>query len=72
MGGNGFQAFSKAAEEMQAAQNEKWKSFHQMSKSKNENNQHDLSFSGVKSLDNQEGLDREVKCGAGVCYYCVL
>ncbi|XP_068511875.1 inactive serine/threonine-protein kinase TEX14 isoform X5 [Anas acuta] len=59
LGGNGFQAFSKAAEEMQAAQNEKWKSFHQMRKSKNENNQHDLSFSGVKSLDNQEGLDRE-------------
>ncbi|KAI6074414.1 Inactive serine/threonine-protein kinase TEX14 isoform X1 [Aix galericulata] len=59
LGGNGFQAFSKAAEEMQAAQNEKWKSFHQMSKSKNENNQHDLSLSGVKSLDNQEGLDRE-------------
>ncbi|EOB06983.1 Testis-expressed protein 14, partial [Anas platyrhynchos] len=42
--GNGFQAFSKAAGEMQAAQNEKWKSFHQMRKSKNENNQHDLSF----------------------------
>lgn len=70
--GNGFQAFSKAAGEMQAAQNEKWKSFHQMRKSKNENNQHDLSFSGVKSLDNQEGLDCEVKCGVGVCYYCVL
>nr|XP_047930081.1 inactive serine/threonine-protein kinase TEX14 isoform X3 [Anser cygnoides] len=59
LGGDGFLAISKAAEEMWAAQNEKWKSFHQMSKSKNENNQHDLSFSGVKSLDNQEGLDRE-------------
>ncbi|XP_040388322.1 inactive serine/threonine-protein kinase TEX14 isoform X2 [Cygnus olor] len=59
LGGDGFQAISKAAEETWAAQNEKWKSFHQMSKSKNENNQHDLSFSGVKSLDNREGLDHE-------------
>ncbi|XP_035199233.1 inactive serine/threonine-protein kinase TEX14 isoform X2 [Oxyura jamaicensis] len=59
LGGDGFQAIPKAAEEMRAAQNEKWKSFHRMSKSKNENNQRDLSFSGAKSLENQDGLDRE-------------
>ncbi|NXC42672.1 TEX14 kinase, partial [Penelope pileata] len=55
----GFQAISKVPEEMWAIQNEKWKCFHQMSRSKNENNQHDLSFSEMKSLDDQVDLDHE-------------
>ncbi|XP_009576451.1 PREDICTED: inactive serine/threonine-protein kinase TEX14, partial [Fulmarus glacialis] len=60
LSGNSFQAVSKTAKEMEAIQNEKWKCFHEMSKSKNENNRHDLSFSVVKSLDDQMSLDCEV------------
>ncbi|GAB0198197.1 inactive serine/threonine-protein kinase TEX14 [Grus japonensis] len=59
LGGDSFQAVSKAAKEMEAIQNEKWKCFHEMSKSKNENNHRDLSFSVVKSLDDQMSLDHE-------------
>ncbi|KGL91387.1 Inactive serine/threonine-protein kinase TEX14, partial [Charadrius vociferus] len=59
LGGDSFQAVSKAAKEMEATQNEKSKWFHEMSKS--ENNHHDLSFSVVKSLDDQMSLDHEVK-----------
>lgn len=58
----GFQAASKAAKEMEAIKNEKWKCFHEMRTSNNENNRHDLSFSVVKSLDDQVSLDHEVKC----------
>ncbi|OPJ78518.1 inactive serine/threonine-protein kinase TEX14 isoform D [Patagioenas fasciata monilis] len=54
-----FQADSKAAKEMEAIKNEKWKCFHEMRTSHNENNHHDLSFSVVKSLDDQVGLDHE-------------
>ncbi|KAK4812226.1 hypothetical protein QYF61_011248, partial [Mycteria americana] len=61
LGGDSLQAVSKTAKEMEAIQNEKWKCFDEMSKSKNENNHHDLSFSVVKSLDDQMSLDHEVK-----------
>ncbi|KAM6192264.1 inactive serine/threonine-protein kinase TEX14 isoform 7-T9 [Sarcoramphus papa] len=57
LGGDSFQAVSKTAKEMEAIQNEKC--FHEMSKSKNENNHHDLSFSVLKSLDDQVSLDHE-------------
>lgn len=56
-----FQAASKAAKEMEAIKNEKWKCFHEMRTSNNENNHHDLSVSVVKSLDDQVSLDHEVK-----------
>ncbi|XP_075374178.1 inactive serine/threonine-protein kinase TEX14 isoform X3 [Mycteria americana] len=59
LGGDSLQAVSKTAKEMEAIQNEKWKCFDEMSKSKNENNHHDLSFSVVKSLDDQMSLDHE-------------
>ncbi|KAM6118457.1 inactive serine/threonine-protein kinase TEX14 [Phoenicopterus ruber ruber] len=59
LGGDSFQAVSKTAKEMEAIQNEKWKCFHELSKSKNGNNHHDISFSVVKSLDDQMSLDRE-------------
>ncbi|NXF46449.1 TEX14 kinase, partial [Oceanites oceanicus] len=59
LGGNNFQAVSKTAKEMEAIQNEKRKCFHEMTKNKNENNHHDLSFSVVKSLDDQMSLDHE-------------
>ncbi|KAM6048337.1 inactive serine/threonine-protein kinase TEX14 isoform 2-T2 [Theristicus caerulescens] len=59
LGGGGFQAVSKTAREMEAIQKEKWKCLHEMSKSKNENNHHDLGFSVVKSLDDQMSLDHE-------------
>ncbi|XP_059685218.1 inactive serine/threonine-protein kinase TEX14 [Gavia stellata] len=58
-GGESFQAVSKTVKEMEAIQNEKWKCFHEMSKTKNENNCHDLSFGVVKSLDDQTSLDHE-------------
>ncbi|XP_048823111.1 inactive serine/threonine-protein kinase TEX14 isoform X6 [Lagopus muta] len=57
--GGGFQAASNVTEETWAIQNEKWKCFHQRSKSENENSQHDLSFSEVKSLDDQVDLEHE-------------
>ncbi|XP_031447411.1 inactive serine/threonine-protein kinase TEX14 isoform X4 [Phasianus colchicus] len=57
--GDGFQIVSNTTEETLAIQNEKWKRFHQRSKSENEDNQHDLSFSEVKSLDDQVDLDHE-------------
>ncbi|XP_010020784.1 PREDICTED: inactive serine/threonine-protein kinase TEX14, partial [Nestor notabilis] len=44
LGGGGFQAVSKTAKPMEVLQNEKWKCFHEMSNSKNENNCHDLTF----------------------------
>ncbi|NXF60290.1 TEX14 kinase, partial [Ciccaba nigrolineata] len=59
LGGESFQAFSKTAKEVEAIQNEKWECFHEMSKSKNENDPDDLSFSEVESLDDQMTLDRE-------------
>ncbi|XP_074746198.1 inactive serine/threonine-protein kinase TEX14 [Strix uralensis] len=59
LGGDSFQAFSKTAKEVEAIQNEKWECFHEMSKSKNENDPDDLSFSEVESLDDQMTLDRE-------------
>ncbi|NXT22350.1 TEX14 kinase, partial [Syrrhaptes paradoxus] len=54
-----FQAISKTAKEMEAIQNEKWKCFNEMSKSKNENHHHDLSFSVVKSLGDKTSQDPE-------------
>ncbi|XP_010720360.1 inactive serine/threonine-protein kinase TEX14 isoform X8 [Meleagris gallopavo] len=57
--GDGFQTVSNVREEMRAIQNEKWKCFHQRSKSENESNQRDLSFSEVKSLDDQVDLEHE-------------
>lgn len=66
--GGGFQAASNVTEEMWAIQNEKWKCFHQRSKSENENSQHDLSFSEVKSLDDQVDLEHEVKRGAFITF----
>ncbi|XP_042735841.1 inactive serine/threonine-protein kinase TEX14 isoform X2 [Lagopus leucura] len=57
--GGGFQAASNVTEEMWAIQNEKWNCFHQRNKSENENSQHDLSFSEVKSLDDQVDLEHE-------------
>ncbi|XP_035745500.1 inactive serine/threonine-protein kinase TEX14 [Egretta garzetta] len=59
LGGDVFQAVSKTAKEMEAIQNEKRRCFHEMSKSKNENNHDDLHFSVVKSLDDQVSLDHE-------------
>ncbi|NXE06143.1 TEX14 kinase, partial [Lophotis ruficrista] len=59
LGEDGFQAISKTAKEMEAIQNEKGKCFSEMSKSESENNHHDLSFSVVKSLDDQMSLDHE-------------
>ncbi|XP_074016774.1 inactive serine/threonine-protein kinase TEX14 [Numenius arquata] len=59
LGGGSFQAVSKTAKEMEAIQNEKLKSFHEMSDSKNENSCHDLCFSEVKSLDDQMSLHHE-------------
>ncbi|NXA22746.1 TEX14 kinase, partial [Ibidorhyncha struthersii] len=59
LGGDSFQAVSKTAKAMEAIRNEKSKWFHEMSKSKNENNHRDLSFSVVKSLDDQMSLDHE-------------
>lgn len=61
LGGDSFQAVSKTAKEMEAIQNEKWKCSLEMSNSRNENNHHDLSFSVVRSLDDQMSLDHEVK-----------
>uniref|UniRef100_A0A663MCH8 Testis expressed 14, intercellular bridge forming factor n=1 Tax=Athene cunicularia TaxID=194338 RepID=A0A663MCH8_ATHCN len=61
LGGDSFQAFSKTAKEVDAIQIEKWECFHEMSKSENENDPDDLSFSEVESLDDQTILDREVK-----------
>ncbi|KFO93500.1 Inactive serine/threonine-protein kinase TEX14, partial [Buceros rhinoceros silvestris] len=45
LGGDSFQAVSKTAKEMETIQNKKWKCSPEMSKSRNENNHHDLSFS---------------------------
>uniref|UniRef100_A0A672UV99 Inactive serine/threonine-protein kinase TEX14 n=1 Tax=Strigops habroptila TaxID=2489341 RepID=A0A672UV99_STRHB len=59
LGGGGFQAVSKTA--MEVFQNEKWKCFHEMNKSKNENNHYDLTFTVVKNQDDQVSLDHEVK-----------
>lgn len=66
--GDGFQTVSNVREEMRAIQNEKWKCFHQRSKSENESNQRDLSFSEVKSLDDQVDLEHEVKRGALITF----
>ncbi|XP_030328200.1 inactive serine/threonine-protein kinase TEX14 isoform X3 [Strigops habroptila] len=57
LGGGGFQAVSKTA--MEVFQNEKWKCFHEMNKSKNENNHYDLTFTVVKNQDDQVSLDHE-------------
>ncbi|NWX78838.1 TEX14 kinase, partial [Alca torda] len=59
LGGDSFQTVSKTAKEMEAIQNEKSKCFHEMSESTNENSHHDLSFSVVKSLDDQMSLDHK-------------
>ncbi|NXV73153.1 TEX14 kinase, partial [Atlantisia rogersi] len=59
LGGENSQAVPKAAKEMEAIQNEKRKCFHGMSKSRNENNHHDLSFSVMNSLGDQMSLDHE-------------
>ncbi|NXD78448.1 TEX14 kinase, partial [Halcyon senegalensis] len=56
LGGDSLQAASNMA-----IRNEKWECLHDMSKSKNENNHHDLSFSVVRSLDDHMSLDHEVK-----------
>ncbi|KAF1493193.1 Inactive serine/threonine-protein kinase TEX14, partial [Megadyptes antipodes antipodes] len=57
LGGDSFQAVSKTAKEMEAIQNEKWKGFHERSKSKNENNHHDLSFSNARHVLSDGLLD---------------
>ncbi|NXK09026.1 TEX14 kinase, partial [Herpetotheres cachinnans] len=57
LGGDHFQAVSKAATDMEAIQNEKQKCFHEMCKSKNENNDHNLSFSNARSVLNHSLLD---------------
>uniref|UniRef100_A0A8C6JZ50 Inactive serine/threonine-protein kinase TEX14 n=1 Tax=Melopsittacus undulatus TaxID=13146 RepID=A0A8C6JZ50_MELUD len=59
--GGGFQAVSETAKALEAIQNEKWKCFHEMSKSKNENNHHDTTFTVMKMQDDQVSLDHEVK-----------
>ncbi|XP_074779336.1 inactive serine/threonine-protein kinase TEX14 [Athene noctua] len=59
LGRDSFQAFSKTAKEVDAIQIEKWECPHEMSKSENENDSDDLSFSEVESLDDQTTLDRE-------------
>ncbi|KFP66224.1 Inactive serine/threonine-protein kinase TEX14, partial [Cariama cristata] len=43
-GGDSFQAISKTANETEAIQNEKWKCFREMSRSKSENYHRDLGF----------------------------
>ncbi|XP_010074916.1 PREDICTED: inactive serine/threonine-protein kinase TEX14, partial [Pterocles gutturalis] len=55
-----LQVISKTGKEMEAIQNEKWKYFHEMSKSENESHHHDLSFSVMKSLDDETSIDPEV------------
>ncbi|NXC21394.1 TEX14 kinase, partial [Corythaeola cristata] len=57
LGGDSFQAVSKTAKEMEAIQNEKRKCFRDMSKSENENNHHDLSFSNARHVLNHGLLD---------------
>ncbi|KAF1643572.1 Inactive serine/threonine-protein kinase TEX14, partial [Eudyptes chrysocome] len=57
LGGDSFQAVLKTAKEMEAIQNEKWKGFHERSKSKNENNHHDLSFSNARRVLSDGLLD---------------
>ncbi|NXE78735.1 TEX14 kinase, partial [Cochlearius cochlearius] len=57
LGGDIFQAVSKTAKEMEAIQNEKRRCFHEMSKSKNENNHDDLSFSNARRVLNHGLLD---------------
>ncbi|XP_033924826.1 inactive serine/threonine-protein kinase TEX14 [Melopsittacus undulatus] len=57
--GGGFQAVSETAKALEAIQNEKWKCFHEMSKSKNENNHHDTTFTVMKMQDDQVSLDHE-------------
>ncbi|KAF1631084.1 Inactive serine/threonine-protein kinase TEX14, partial [Eudyptes filholi] len=57
LGGDSFQAVSKTAKEMEAIQNEKWKGFRERSKSKNENNHHDLSFSNARRVLSDGLLD---------------
>ncbi|NXW47170.1 TEX14 kinase, partial [Nyctiprogne leucopyga] len=59
-GGDTFQTVSETTKEMEAIQNEKWKCFCEKTKSKNENNHHDLGFSVVKSLDDQMNLGHEL------------
>ncbi|KFQ56932.1 Inactive serine/threonine-protein kinase TEX14, partial [Nestor notabilis] len=59
LGGGGFQAVSKTAKPMEVLQNEKWKCFHEMSNSKNENNCHDLTFTVVKKQDDLVSLDHQ-------------
>ncbi|NXN08114.1 TEX14 kinase, partial [Indicator maculatus] len=58
LGGNSCQAASKTAKEIEAIPNEKWECLHEMKNSKNENH-HDLSFSMVKSLNDQMSLNHE-------------
>ncbi|NXL12180.1 TEX14 kinase, partial [Mesembrinibis cayennensis] len=57
LGGGSFQVVSKTAREMEAIQKEKWKCLHEMSKSKNENNHHDLGFSNAQHVLNHGLLD---------------
>ncbi|NWS50405.1 TEX14 kinase, partial [Probosciger aterrimus] len=59
LGGGGFQAVSKTAKAVEAIQNEKWKCFHEMNKSKSEKSHHDLTFIVVKNQDDQVNLDHE-------------
>uniref|UniRef100_A0A8C4VA99 Testis expressed 14, intercellular bridge forming factor n=1 Tax=Falco tinnunculus TaxID=100819 RepID=A0A8C4VA99_FALTI len=57
--GDHFQAVSKTAMDMEAIQNEKWKCFHENCGSENGNNDHNLTFSVEKSLNDQMSLDHE-------------
>ncbi|NXI56213.1 TEX14 kinase, partial [Chloroceryle aenea] len=59
LGRGDFQAVSKMVRKTEAIQNEKWECPHEMSKSKDENNHQDPSFSVVRSLDDQMSLDHE-------------
>ncbi|XP_010155145.1 PREDICTED: inactive serine/threonine-protein kinase TEX14, partial [Eurypyga helias] len=60
LSGESFRVVSKTGKEMLAIENEKWKCFHELSKSKNENASRDLGFSVVNSLDDQVRLGHEV------------
>ncbi|NXF09061.1 TEX14 kinase, partial [Smithornis capensis] len=55
LGGDNFQPVPKTAKEIQAIQNEKWRS-------KTENNPHGLGCSVGKGLGDQVSLNHEVKC----------
>ncbi|XP_061219543.1 inactive serine/threonine-protein kinase TEX14 isoform X2 [Neopsephotus bourkii] len=56
---SGFQVVSKTAKATETIQNEKWKCFHEMNKSKNENSHHDTTLIAMKTQDDQVSLDHK-------------